>query len=332
MEDEGSMSETETTPRAGLWEAAEREMREYQFAGDLRAQPTWDIPKKMALQVALAGRFSADEGAQHPTTVDDFLEDARTVIKAGASGIHLDFGFLYDDEGRRLDLHYPPTQLFGSVINPLRKQFGNQFVSNVNVLSGKTFEDCMSPAREGLCEVAPCAAGHPIDFAVPAVDALQQAGVKPEIVIHSPGEIELAKRRFIDTGLLQKPYYFIILYGLPFESGRSLLAGTWVRNTQDMAIQLFLMVNQIKGLDEDAQITVCAGGRSTFYMTTLATMLGLHVRVGTEDTIWRSPLSDELVESNVEMVERARAIAELHGREVATADEYRAVIGLKPRG
>jgi 3-keto-5-aminohexanoate cleavage enzyme len=312
----------------GLWEAAERELKEYQFVGDLRNQPRWDIPEKMALQVALAGRFSQDKGTQHPTDVDGFLTDARAVIEAGASGIHLDFGFLYDDEGHRLDLHIPPLELFGSVINPLREEFGRTFVSNVNVLSGKTFEECMSPARAGLCEVAPCAAGHPVEFAVPAVDALQQAGVKPEIVIHSPGEIELAKRRFIDTGLLKKPYYFIILYGLPFEVGRSLAAGTWVPNAQDMAHQLFLMVNQLKSLDEDAQITVCAAGRATYYMTTLATMLGLHIRVGTEDTYWRSPLSDEMVDSNVEMVKTAGAIAELLGRKVATADEYRAAIGL----
>jgi 3-keto-5-aminohexanoate cleavage enzyme len=313
----------------GLWEAAERELKEYQFAAEsLRVQPRWEIPKKMALQVALAGRFSQDEGTQHPTTVDEFRRDAAEVIAAGASGIHLDFGFLYDEEGRRLDLTIPPVELFGSVINPLREQFGRSWVSNVNILSGKTFDDCVRPAREGLCEVAPCASGHPIDFVVPAVDALQQVGVKPEIVIHSPGEVELAKRRLIDTGLLKKPYYFIILYGLPFNSGRSLLAGTWAPNTQDMALQLFLMVNQLKSLDEDAQITVCAAGRATFYMTTLATMLGLHIRVGTEDTIWRNPLSDELVESNLDMLTRARTIAELLGREVATADEYRAAIGL----
>jgi 3-keto-5-aminohexanoate cleavage enzyme len=312
----------------GLWEAAERELREYQFVSDLTAQPRWDIPKKMALNVALAGRFSQDKGTQHPTSIDAFLSDARDVIDAGATGIHLDFGFLYDDAGNRLDLTIPPVELFGSVINPLREKYDRQFVSNVNVLSGKTFDDCMSPAREGLCEVAPCAAGHPIDFAVPAVDALQQAGVKPEIVIHSPGEIELAKRRFIDTGLLKKPYYFIILYGLPFDSGRTLISGTWVRHTQDMARQLFLMVDQLKSLDEDAQITVCAAGRATFYMTTLATMMGLHIRVGTEDTYWRSPLDDDIVKSNVEMLDTARTIAQLLGREVATADEYRSAIGL----
>jgi 3-keto-5-aminohexanoate cleavage enzyme len=312
----------------GLWEAAERELKEYQFAGGLRLQPRWDIPKKMALQVALAGRFSQDEATQHPTTVEAFTRDAAEVIEAGASGIHVDYGFIVDEDGERLDLTIPPVEAFGSVINPLREQFGRGFVSNVNVLSGKTFDECMSPAREGLCEVAPCAAGHPPQFAVPAVDALQQAGVKPEIVIHSPGEIELAKRRFIDTGLLKKPYYFIILYGMPFDSGRTLLSGTWAPNTQDMAQQLFLMVNQLKRLDEDAQITVCAAGRATTYMTTLATMMGLHIRVGTEDTIWRSPLSDDLVESNLEMFTRARTMAELLGREVATADEYRSVIGL----
>jgi 3-keto-5-aminohexanoate cleavage enzyme len=312
----------------GLWDAAERELREYQFVSDLTAQPRWDIPKKMALNVAIAGRFSQETGAQHPTTVDGYLQDARAVIDAGATGIHLDYGFIYDEQGNRLDLTVPSTKLFGSVISPLREKYGRGFVSNVNVLSGKTFDDCMAPAREGICEVAPCAAGHPIDFAVPAVHALQDAGVKPEIVIHSPGEIELAKRRFIDTGILQKPYYFIILYGLPFDSGRTLISGTWVPNTQDMATQLFLMVNQLKSLDEDAQMTVCAAGRSTFYMTTLATMMGLHIRVGTEDTYWRSPLSDDMVENNAEMVVRAKTMAELLGREVATADEYRSVIGL----
>ena len=228
-----SITETKSGP-LGLWDAAERELKEYQFAADLHVQPRWEIPKKMALQVALAGRFSQNEAAQHPTSVDAFLRDAAEVIAGGASGIHVDYGFLVDEDGRRLDQVLAPVEAFGAVINPLRGKFGRSWVSNVNVLSGNTFDECMSPARAGLCEVAPCASGHPIDFVVPAIDALQEAGVKPEIVIHSPGEIELAKRRLIDTGRLKKPYYFIILYGMPFNSGRTLLSGTWAPNTQDM--------------------------------------------------------------------------------------------------
>jgi uncharacterized protein (DUF849 family) len=311
-----------------LEEAVERELREYQFAGRLDTQPKWDIPDKIAIQVALAGRFSREKKAQHPTSAAQLLSDASEVIAEGASGVHVDPNFVVDDAGRRLDRDIPILDTYHAVLDPLRERFGRGFVSNVNILNGKTFEECIAPVKAGLCEVAPCAAGHPKEFVVPTVQALQEAGVKPEIVIHSPGEIELAKRWLIDTGLLQKPYYFIVLYGLPFDSGRTLLSGTWAPNTQDMATQLFLMTNQIKALDEDSQITVCAAGRSALYMTTLATMMGLHIRVGTEDTYWRSPLSDDVIASNLEMFRMARSIAELLGRDVATADEYRGFIGL----
>jgi 3-keto-5-aminohexanoate cleavage enzyme len=311
-----------------LWDAAERELKEYKFAGDLRVQPAWDVPAKLGVHVALAGRFSKEQEAQHPTTLDGFLKEAGDVIEAGATGVHVDYGFLVDDQGRRLDRDFSPLETYKVVLDPLRERFGRSFVSNLNVLNGESFDECMEPVRAGLCEVGPCASGHPPRFAVPAVQALQEAGVKPEIVIHSPGEVELAKRRFIDTGILEKPYTFIILYGLPFDSGRTLLSGTWAPNTQDMAQQLFLMVNQLKALDQGAQITVCAAGRATMYMTTLATMMGLHIRVGTEDTYWRSPRSDDVVENNLEMFTTAKTIAQLLGREVATADEYRAALGL----
>ncbi|MBS1677614.1 MAG: 3-keto-5-aminohexanoate cleavage protein [Actinobacteria bacterium] len=314
-----------------LVEAADRELREYKFAGDLRVQPKWDIPEKVAIQVALAGRFSKEQETQHPLALSSFVDSAAEVIAAGASGVHVDYSFLVDEEGKKMDREYRPVESYKAVLDPLRERFGDGFVANLNVLNGDTFDECMEPARAGMCEVAPCASGHPPEFVVPAIEALQEAGVKPEIVIHSSGEIELAKRRLIDTGILAKPYYFILLYGLPFDSGRTLLSGTWSRNTQDMAAQLFLMADQLKSLDEGAQITVCAAGRASLYVTTLATMMGLHIRVGTEDTYWRSPLRDDVVDGNLEMFESARTIASLLGREVATANEYRASIGLPTR-
>lgn len=321
-----------STPEAlSLRQAAELELEQYQFAGDLRSQPRWDIPEKISIQVALAGRFSAEQETHHPLSLDSFVDSAAEVIAAGASSVHVDYSFLVDAEGRKMDVDYSPAQSYRAVVEPLRERFGDSFVVNLNVLNGDTFDDCMEPARDGLCEVAPCASGHPPEFVVPAVTELQRVGVKPQIVIHSPGEIELAKRRLIDTGLLEKPYYFIVLFGLPFESGRTLLSGTWLRDTQDMARQLFLMTDQLRGLDEGAQITVCAAGRATVYLTTLATMMGLHVRVGTEDTYWRSPHRDDVVSGNLEMFETARDVASLLGRDLATADEYRELLGLPAR-
>jgi uncharacterized protein (DUF849 family) len=56
-------------------------------------------------------------------------------------------------------------------------------------------------------------------------------------------------------------------------------------------------------------------------------MMGLHIRVGTEDTPWKYPNSDERLQSNLEMFQMAKDIAGLLGRKPATANEYRQLIG-----
>lgn len=311
-------------------QAAKKEMDEYHFVTDLRMQPKWDIPKEIVIKVAVSGRAAPTNstGSELVTDLDDFLSASGKLIEAGASGIHLDFSWVTDRQGRRLDRDVVPVDAYRTVLEPLRERYGRSFVADCNILNGETFEDNLAPARLGLAEVSPCAAGHPENWMTPAVEALESCGVKPEIVIHSPGEIELAKRKLIDTGILQKPYYFIILFGLPFNCGRTLISGTYIPNFQDMAQQMVLMVNQIRAIDSSSVIIVCAAGRATYYMTTLATMLGAHVRVGTEDTIWKYPNSDEAVASNLEMFSTAKRIAELHGRKVATAEQYRQIIGL----
>ena len=185
----------------------------------------------------------------------------------------------------------------------------------------------MSPARAGLAEVAPCAPGHPDAFMVPAIQTLEDTGVKPELAIHSSGEIDLAKRKLIDTGILKKPYNWLLLYGLPFNTGRTLISGTWVSDAQDMAQHLFLMVDQIRRIDRNSLISVCAAGRAGLYMTTLATMAGLHIRVGIEDTPWKHPNSNVLLKDNLEMFNMARELAALLGRVPASANDYRTLIG-----
>jgi 3-keto-5-aminohexanoate cleavage enzyme len=304
-----------------LWEAAKRELEEYQFIAGAELQPKWDVSEKVAINAAVSGRFG------DTSSFKAYVDEATSVIEAGACGVHIDFSFMTDAQGRRMDRDLLPVEAYTQVIEPLRARFGNDFVPNVNVLNGTTFDMCLSPAREGLCEVAPCAPGHPEAFALPAVTELEQLGVKPELAVHSSGEIELAKRKLIDTGILKAPYNWLILYGLPFNVGRTLVSGTWVSDAQDMAQHMFLMVDQIRKIDPTSVISVCAAGRASLYMTTLATMMGLHIRVGTEDTPWKYPNSDERLESNLQMFQMAKDIAGLHGRKPATANEYRQLIG-----
>jgi len=308
-----------------LWEAAKREMEEYQFLAGPELQPKWDVSPKIAINAAVSGRF------EKTTSLEEYVDAASSVIEAGACGVHIDFSWMTDKQGRRLDRDIPPVEAYTAVLEPLRARFGNDFVPNLNVLHGTTFDMCMSPARAGLTEVAPCAPGHPEAFMVPAIEALEAAGVKPELAVHSSGEIELAKRKLIDTGILKKPYNWLLLYGLPFNVGRTLVSGTWVSDAQDMTQHMFLMVDQIRKIDPTSVISVCAAGRATLYMTTLATMMGLHIRIGTEDTPWKYPNSDEHLKDNLEMFNMARDIAGLLGRTPATANEYRALVGKPER-
>jgi hypothetical protein len=178
-----------------LWEAAKREMEQYQFLAEPELQPKWDVPQKIAINVAVSGRF------EHGTSFQNYIDAASDVIQAGACGVHIDFSWMTDEKGRRLD-QLPPVEAYSAVLEPLKQRFGNGFVPNLNVLHGTSFEMCMSPARAGLTEVAPCAPGHPEAFMVPAVETLEATGVKPELAVHSSGEIELAKRKLIDTGIL----------------------------------------------------------------------------------------------------------------------------------
>lgn len=178
-----------------LWEAAKREMEEYQFVSSANVQPKWKVPEKIAINVAVSSRFTegASTNAANPTSLEDYVDEASRVIEAGACGVHIDFTWVTDKHGRRLDRDLPPVEAYSAVIEPLRARFGHAFVPNLNVLNGTTFEMCMSPAKAGLAEACPCAPGHPDAFMIPAVSTMEQLGVKPELAVHHSGEIELER-------------------------------------------------------------------------------------------------------------------------------------------
>jgi hypothetical protein len=63
--------------------------------------------------------------------------------------------------------------------------------------------------------------------------------------------------------------------------------------------------------------------RGTIPMTAMAVVLGIHVRVGNEDNLWR--VKGERFPS-VRQVEQMVRLAEAYGRKIATADEARAIM------
>lgn len=305
-----------------------RAQEEARFLTDPRVQTRWEIPEEVIIKVALSGRSQQDLALspQFPSSLEGFQRAACEVIEAGVSGIHFDYGSLpileQAPQSGILDL-------YREVIEPLKERYGRRFVVDCNILRGGTFLENLSPVTSGLAEVACINPAYPARWVQAAAEVCREYGAKPEIVIHGPGQIELAQRLLISKDILEKPYCWILLLGLPFERRSQAGYCSFMPGPRAMVENLLLLVNRIKEIEEDSVILVCASGRACHYLTTLAMLLGLHVRVGTEDTVWRYPHKDEIVESNAQMVETAVQMAQLLGRRVATAEEYRDILGLR---
>jgi 3-keto-5-aminohexanoate cleavage enzyme len=75
---------------------------------------------------------------------------------------------------------------------------------------------------------------------------------------------------------------------------------------------------------------VCAGGRNWLPFTTLAMMLGFDmVRVGMEDSVYVYPHRNEKLATSAQAVRKVVTIANELGREIATPDEARQIMGIK---
>jgi 3-keto-5-aminohexanoate cleavage enzyme len=61
-------------------------------------------------------------------------------------------------------------------------------------------------------------------------------------------------------------------------------------------------------------------------INTMSILLGGHVRVGMEDNVWLK--KGELAKTNAQFVKRIADLAKILGREVATPDEARKILGL----
>ncbi|HME43406.1 MAG TPA: 3-keto-5-aminohexanoate cleavage protein [Syntrophorhabdales bacterium] len=87
--------------------------------------------------------------------------------------------------------------------------------------------------------------------------------------------------------------------------------------------------DRLMGADNYKWSVIGAGYPAEFNLATLSIMMGGHARVGLEDNIFIE--KGVLAKSNAELVEKVVRIARELGREIATPDEARAILGLKGR-
>ncbi len=123
---------------------------------------------------------------------------------------------------------------------------------------------------------------------------------------------------FLDQGLIQPPIFLQFVLGTLGGLGADVVDNVvFMKRTLDRLI------------GPDVEWSVLGSGRFQFNTITAGALLGSHVRVGLEDSLYLG--KGRLAESNAAQVSKARQILELLSLEIATPDEARQLLALKGR-
>jgi len=255
-----------------------------------------------------------------PVTPEAIARDARACRELGMSIIHL----------HARDADGSPTwrpEAYAAVIESVRALVPDVIVCVST--SGRTFSqfeqrsavlDLDGHVKPDMASLTLGSMNFPTQASVnePAmIEALatrmQERGIVPELEVFDLGMLDFA-RYLIGRGILRPPYYVNVLLG-----SRGTLAAT--------PLNLALAV---QSLPPSCTWAATGIGRFQFQTNALAVTMGGHVRVGLEDNLFMDANRTELA-SNVSLVSRIVTLAHAAGREPASPDEARRLIGLPPR-
>ena len=136
----------------------------------------------------------------------------------------------------------------------------------------------------------------------------RDTGIKPEIECFDSNMITKADQ-LVKKGLLQRPLHFGFVMGAPGAQGCSIQ-------------HLSHLVSLIQPGDTWSSIGI---GKYSLPLAATAIAMGGHVRVGLEDN---NKMPDGSLASNVTLTKYIVNLAKLMGRELATPNEAREILGL----
>jgi uncharacterized protein (DUF849 family) len=122
---------------------------------------------------------------------------------------------------------------------------------------------------------------------------------------------------YLDKGLIKPPVFVQTIFGTMGGIGTDVDHIVQMRRTADRL------------LGDAYEWSVLGAGRFQMGVVTAAAIMGAHVRVGLEDSLYLG--KGQLAESNADQVRRIRGILEALSLEIATPDEAREILCLKGR-
>jgi len=269
--------------------------------------------EKLIITVALTGAEVTREHTPHlPITPQEIADAAYEAWQAGASIAHI---HVRDAEGR-------PSQdgeLYRQALELIREKCDIIVQPSTGGAVGMTPEERLQPVylrpEMATLTVGTVNFGDDVFMNTPKdieiyARTMQEHGVKPELEIFEVGMITNALR-LLKKGLFSEPLHFDFVMGVP-----GAIAGTPEN-----------LLHLIKQIPEGSTWSVAGVGRAQLPLGTMAILLGGHVRVGFEDNIYYE--KGVLATSNAQFVERIVRLAKELGREVATPNEARNILGLQ---
>ena len=268
---------------------------------------------KVIITAAISGaEVTKEHNPNVPVTPEEQAKAAKKAEEAGAAIIHL---HVRDEEGN-------PTQekeYFARSMEAMEKEGVNAIIQpSTGGAAGDPWQERIQPVYlEPEMATLDCGTTNFGDEVfvndMPLMrnfaKEMKEIGIVPELECFEVGHIYNALQ-LNKEGLLPQHLHFDLVLGVPGAAPAS------VEN-------LVHMVNQ---LPEEATWTVAGIGRHELTMAYHALAMGGHVRVGFEDNVYYS--KGVLAESNAQLVERIVRLADELGREVATPDDAREMLGI----
>lgn len=271
---------------------------------------------KVIITAAITGsRTTRDIAPYIPITPGEIAQSSIECWNAGASIVHIHV------RDPKTGLGTQDLELFRQVVNRLREKTDLVLCLTTSGIPGKNLpvEARLLPLELGP-ELASFDAGsinlggrvfsNPPEFLDAAAKMMKQKRVKPEIEIFDSGMI-ISSLRMRDDGKLEEPLYFQFVLGTPWGAPA----------TPKSLLHLY------EHIPDNATWSVIGIGKTHLPMSMMGLIMGGHIRVGMEDNIYYR--RGVLAKTNSQFVERIVRIAREYGREVASPNEARAILGLQ---
>lgn len=269
--------------------------------------------EKLIITACLTGaEVTREQQPNLPLTPDEIAEAAYECYLAGASMVHV---HARDKEGN-------PTQdyeVYKEIKEKIEAKCNIIFQPSTGGAVWHTPQQRMQPIElkpematlsMGTCNFADDVFMNTEENIKIFAKRMNELGVKPELECFEKGMVDTAIR-FAKKGIINTPMHFDFVLGVPGAMGGEL---------RDL-------LYMIESIPAGSTWTVAGVGRYQLPLNMAAIILGGHARTGFEDNVYYS--KGELAKSNAQLVERVARLSREFGREVATPDEARVILGLK---